>query len=39
MLWGSGFAASGAKRFTEAEAKDTGILIRDGYRIMGKLIA
>jgi 2,3-bisphosphoglycerate-independent phosphoglycerate mutase len=38
MLWGPGFTASGAKRFTEAEAKGTGVFIREGYNIMGKLI-
>jgi hypothetical protein len=38
MLWGSGFTANGAKRFTEAEAKSTGFFIEDGYNIMGKLI-
>jgi 2,3-bisphosphoglycerate-independent phosphoglycerate mutase len=38
ILWGPGFKASGAKRFTESEAKDTGILIQEGYNIMGKLI-
>ncbi len=37
LLWGPGFTASGAKRFTEAEAKHTGILIDEGYDIMGKL--
>ena len=30
--------ASGAKRFTEAEAKGTGVFIKEGYNIMGKLI-
>ncbi len=38
MLWGPGFAASRAKRFTEAEAKRTGIFIEEGYNIMGRLI-
>ena len=37
MLWGSGFASNGAKRFTEAEAKSTGIFIEDGYNIMTQL--
>jgi 2,3-bisphosphoglycerate-independent phosphoglycerate mutase len=37
VLWGSRFASNGAKRFTEAEAKNTGIFIDDGYNIMGKL--
>jgi 2,3-bisphosphoglycerate-independent phosphoglycerate mutase len=38
MLWGPGFTASGAKRFTEAEAKATGVLIKKGYNIMGTLM-
>ena len=38
MLWGSGFMANGAKRFTEAEAKSTGVFIEQGYNIMAKLI-
>ncbi|PIX26850.1 MAG: cofactor-independent phosphoglycerate mutase [Chloroflexi bacterium CG_4_8_14_3_um_filter_45_15] len=38
MLWGQGFKANGAHRFTEAEAKSTGILIEEGYKIMGRLI-
>jgi 2,3-bisphosphoglycerate-independent phosphoglycerate mutase len=37
MLWGPGFASNGAKRFTEAEAKSTGIFIEDGYNIMTEL--
>jgi 2,3-bisphosphoglycerate-independent phosphoglycerate mutase len=36
MLWGSGFASNGAKRFTEAEAKSTGVFIEDGYKIMAQ---
>lgn len=38
MLWGSGFAANGAKRFTETEAKSTGVFIEDGYKIMTELV-
>ncbi len=38
MLWGPGFIPNGAKRFTEAEAKSTGILIEEGYNITGKLM-
>jgi 2,3-bisphosphoglycerate-independent phosphoglycerate mutase len=37
MLWGSGVASNGAKGFTEAEAKNTGIFIEDGYNIMTEL--
>ena len=38
ILWGQGFTANGAKRFTEAEAKSTGFFIDEGYKIMGRLI-
>jgi len=38
MLWGSGFKSNGAGKFTEAEAKNTDVLIDDGYKIMDKLI-
>lgn len=38
LLWGAGFSANGAKRFTEAEAKRTGFFIEEGYNIMGRLI-
>jgi len=37
LLWGVGFTANGAKRFTEAEAKSTGLFIDKGYKIMGRL--
>jgi 2,3-bisphosphoglycerate-independent phosphoglycerate mutase len=38
ILWGPGFTASEAKRFTEAEAKGTGVFIKEGYNIMRRLI-
>ncbi len=38
VLWGAGFTANGAKRFTEAEARGTGFFIEDGYNIMSRLI-
>lgn len=38
LLWGSGFHGNGAKRFTEAEAKRTGLFIEKGYKIMGRLM-
>ena len=38
MLWGEGFTANGAKRFTESEAKKTGLFIDPGYNIMSRLI-
>jgi len=37
LLWGDGFSANGAKRFTEAEAKSAGFFIDEGYKIMGRL--
>ncbi len=38
LLWGAGFTANGAKRFTEAEAKSTGFFIDEGYKIMDRLV-
>lgn len=38
ILWGPGFIANGAKRFTETEAKNTGFFIDLGYNIMSRLI-
>jgi 2,3-bisphosphoglycerate-independent phosphoglycerate mutase len=38
LLWGKGFNANGAKRFTEAEAKNTGFFLEEGYKIMGRLV-
>ncbi len=38
LLWGKGVAANGARRFTEAEAKRTGVFIEEGYKIMGRLV-
>jgi 2,3-bisphosphoglycerate-independent phosphoglycerate mutase len=38
LLWGKGFKPNGAQKFTEAAAKGTGLLVADGYKIMGKLI-
>ena len=38
MLWGEGFPASGAGRFTESAAKGTGLLVDPGYNIMRKLL-
>jgi len=39
LLWGAGFTSNGAKRFTEAEAKRTGIFLEKGYKIMERLVA
>ena len=38
MLWGPGFEATGAKGFTEAEAKNTGVFVEQGHTIMERLI-
>jgi 2,3-bisphosphoglycerate-independent phosphoglycerate mutase len=38
LLWGVGFTSNGGRRFTEAEAKSTGLFIEDGYKIMARLI-
>jgi len=38
LLWGPGFASNGARRFTEAEAKNTGLFLEEGYKIMGRLL-
>jgi len=38
MLWGNGFQANGARRFTEAEAGTTSLLIDPGYNIMKLLL-
>ncbi|MBA7626298.1 2,3-bisphosphoglycerate-independent phosphoglycerate mutase [subsurface metagenome] len=38
LLWGPGFDANGAKRFTEIEAKSTGLFIDEGHTIMDRLM-
>ncbi len=38
LLWGSGFESNGGRRFTEAEAKKTGLFVEKGYKIMGRLV-
>jgi 2,3-bisphosphoglycerate-independent phosphoglycerate mutase len=38
LMWGRGISANGAARFTEAQAKATGVFIGDGYKIMDKLL-
>ncbi len=38
LLWGSGITANDAARFTETEAKNTGLLLEKGYHVMGRLI-
>jgi len=37
VLYGPGFMANGARRFSEAEARGTGVLIEEGYNIMHRL--
>lgn len=38
LLWGAGFKETGAQAYSEKDAKNTGIFIRDGYTIMSKLL-
>jgi 2,3-bisphosphoglycerate-independent phosphoglycerate mutase len=38
ILWGPGFTANGAIRFTEAEARGTAVLVEQGFDIMRRLI-
>ena len=38
VLWGKGFNSNGARAFSEAAAKETGVFMPDGYKIMGKFI-
>jgi 2,3-bisphosphoglycerate-independent phosphoglycerate mutase len=38
LLWGQGFAANGARRFTEADAKRTGLFVENGYNIVTTLV-
>ena len=38
ILWGPGFKNNGAARFTETEAKKTGLFIEKGYNIMARLV-
>ena len=39
LLWGKGFRGNGAHRLTEAEAKNTGLFIEPGYKIIHNLIS
>jgi 2,3-bisphosphoglycerate-independent phosphoglycerate mutase len=38
LLWGPGFKYNGGKRFTETEAKNSKLIIGQGFSIMGKLV-
>ncbi len=38
VLWGTGFKSSGAKRFTEVEARDAGVFVEEGHNIMRRLM-
>jgi 2,3-bisphosphoglycerate-independent phosphoglycerate mutase len=38
ILWGPDFIVNCAERFTEAEAKRTGLFVQNGYNIMGRLL-
>lgn len=39
LLWGPGCPANGARRFTEAEAASTGLVIRPGHNLLGRFLA
>jgi 2,3-bisphosphoglycerate-independent phosphoglycerate mutase len=34
LIWGEGFTANGASRFTESEAEATGAVVDEGFRLM-----
>jgi 2,3-bisphosphoglycerate-independent phosphoglycerate mutase len=38
LFWGKGFESNGAKEYTEAAAKRTGLFVADGYKIMGEFL-
>ncbi|NQT04426.1 MAG: cofactor-independent phosphoglycerate mutase [Dehalococcoidia bacterium] len=38
LLWGKGVTPNGAGRFTEAEAKGTGLSLEKGYKIMERFV-
>ncbi len=39
ILWGPGFGAAGGGAFSEAEAASGGLLVEDGYSLMGRLVS
>jgi 2,3-bisphosphoglycerate-independent phosphoglycerate mutase len=39
LVWGKGIKPGSAARFTENEAKKTGIITSDGYKIMETLLS
>ena len=38
MVWGPGFAANGAKAYSEAEARATGFAVAPGHLLMGRFL-
>jgi 2,3-bisphosphoglycerate-independent phosphoglycerate mutase len=38
LIWGKGVSPNGPRRFTEAEAAKTGVIIEEGYKIMGRFL-
>ncbi|MBN1643269.1 MAG: cofactor-independent phosphoglycerate mutase [Dehalococcoidales bacterium] len=38
LLWGAGIGANGGRRFTELEAKKTGLVVDPGYKTINELI-
>jgi 2,3-bisphosphoglycerate-independent phosphoglycerate mutase len=39
LVWGRGFSANGATRFTERQAARTGVLVDPGHELMAKFVA
>lgn len=39
LMWGKGMKWNGAERFTEKEAKKTGVFVENGYKIMEVLLS
>ena len=38
VVWGKGIVPNGASRFTEVEAKNTGVFVEHGYNMMDKIV-
>jgi 2,3-bisphosphoglycerate-independent phosphoglycerate mutase len=38
LIWGSGVRTSGARRFTEAEARGTGVVVNEGHYLMSLVV-
>jgi 2,3-bisphosphoglycerate-independent phosphoglycerate mutase len=38
LLWGPGFKSNGALRFTEPQARETGLIVDEGCQLMGRFL-